>query len=227
MSRQQQILCVCVCRRETSLSVFPSFVHSLCRICHLNWSNREVLVSSSKHLSSLGPQPGIVPAPGSTQGSSALNTQCYINASQWGSSHRIKGSVCIPAMPCALNTTAHLARASLPRGPPSRYLVDGQLLSTSSRVAVVVARVVKLFIQVLLTACFLCAHSVQSSIGHPWKETQQQAQKVSLEVELSMWQRNWAIVEDALLPGKEEKVSSHPCLVDGMLQSLASLLQVT
>jgi hypothetical protein len=65
--------------------------------------------------------------------------------------------------------------------PPSHYLIDGQLLSTSSRVAVVVARVVKLFIQVLLTACLLGAHRVQSSVRHPWKETQQQAQKVSLE----------------------------------------------
>lgn len=198
------------------------------------------MVSSSKLLSPQGPLPGIGPAPGfsDTQGSSALNTWCHMNAQPWGNRHRIRVPAYSPAAPQALNTTAHLACTSLPSGPPSLaeppwyYLIDGQLFSTSSTVAVVVARGVKLFIQVFLAACVLCAHSVQSSIRHPWKEKQQQAQNISLEgggeheaKEPGDFRTGITSLAGSRRSGAS--LSCHPCLADGKLQSLTSLLQVT
>lgn len=92
-----------------------------------------------------------------------------------------------------------------------------------------VPRVVKLFIQVLLTACFLCAHGVQSSIGHPWKGRQQQAKSVSLgggrkhvAKELGDWRTGVTSSGGRRRPGAT--LSSHPCLLDGKLQSLTSIL---
>lgn len=61
---------------------------------------------------------------------------------------------------------------------PWPYLIDGQLLTTPSRVAVVVAGAVQVLIQVLLTPCLVSTDGrVQNSIRDSWKERHQLAKR--------------------------------------------------